>query len=341
MKPPEEAPRPLAELDLDEIEPGLVEATLENRRVLREAGWRWRKYTGPLPECYLEDGVEPVDRPVLITPVAFGIDVVEKMASKARLLVDPDDPNSDYLTADALLLVLDEEPGLRGEVPFWVPVQIRRHIRDLEAKGERDRLYEDHHGTGVMAHVPVRCRWIKADGTRCWRWSSNNVRRSAHCRSHAGYTQDVTELSRGLRDAKVQLANAAGAAAEALEELMLSAASEPVRLKASTEILDRVGVRGGFEVDAKVEVTETNPADVVRERLARLADRVRAAEVEAATGVIAGELVSEAGETGGEGDGEAAESEAVEAEAVTEAVTAEKQAFSPQTASPTLQGELA
>jgi hypothetical protein len=53
---------------------------------------------------------------------------------------------------------------------------------------------------------------------------------------------------------------------------MENAASEPVRLKASTEILDRAGVRGGIEFDARIEVADgRQPAQVVAERLQRLA----------------------------------------------------------------------
>jgi hypothetical protein len=53
---------------------------------------------------------------------------------------------------------------------------------------------------------------------------------------------------------------------------MQNAQSEPVKLKASTEILDRAGVRGGVEFDARLEVTDgRQPAQVVAERLQRLA----------------------------------------------------------------------
>jgi hypothetical protein len=51
---------------------------------------------------------------------------------------------------------------------------------------------------------------------------------------------------------------------------METAESEPVKLKAATEILDRAGVRGGIEIDAKLEVDVRPAAEVVSERLARL-----------------------------------------------------------------------
>ena len=61
-------------------------------------------------------------------------------------------------------------------------------------------------------------------------------------------------------------------AVDVLEELMESTTSEPVRLKASSEILDRAGVRGGMDIGLDIEVTDSrSPAQIVQERLARLA----------------------------------------------------------------------
>jgi hypothetical protein len=59
-----------------------------------------------------------------------------------------------------------------------------------------------------------------------------------------------------------------------LEQLMESAESEPVKLKAATEILDRAGIRGGVEIDAKVEVNERPAEEQIRERLMRLAPKL-------------------------------------------------------------------
>jgi hypothetical protein len=56
-----------------------------------------------------------------------------------------------------------------------------------------------------------------------------------------------------------------------LEELMETAESEPVKLKAATEILDRAGVRGGIEVDTSVNLDVRPAAQVIAERLQRLA----------------------------------------------------------------------
>jgi hypothetical protein len=55
---------------------------------------------------------------------------------------------------------------------------------------------------------------------------------------------------------------------------MESAESEPVKLKAATEILDRAGVRGGVEIDAKIDINERPSEDLIRERLLRLVPHV-------------------------------------------------------------------
>jgi hypothetical protein len=51
---------------------------------------------------------------------------------------------------------------------------------------------------------------------------------------------------------------------------MMTAESEPVALKAATEILDRAGVRGGVEIETTINVDLRPAADVIQERLARL-----------------------------------------------------------------------
>jgi hypothetical protein len=62
-------------------------------------------------------------------------------------------------------------------------------------------------------------------------------------------------------------------AVDVLEQLMETAESEPVRLKASTEILDRAGVRAGMDLNIDVEVTDArSPGQIVQERLMRLAE---------------------------------------------------------------------
>jgi hypothetical protein len=55
---------------------------------------------------------------------------------------------------------------------------------------------------------------------------------------------------------------------------MDSAESEPVKLKAATEILDRAGVRAGFDINSDITVDIRPAASVIQERLQRLATSV-------------------------------------------------------------------
>jgi len=125
------------------------------------------------------------------------------------------------------------------------------------------------------APVPVvRCRQIKKDGERCKKWS---LRGYDKCIKHAGpgaqmpdgnvskYAQAVIEAAR------LRLVDDTDKAIDVLHDLMQPGTSEGIRLKSATEILDRAGIRGGFEIDVDVEVTD-NPADTVKARLAKLAE---------------------------------------------------------------------
>jgi hypothetical protein len=58
---------------------------------------------------------------------------------------------------------------------------------------------------------------------------------------------------------------------DVIEELMQDAQSEPVRLKAAPEILDRAGIKGGMDIGVAIDVTMRSPAEIVAERLQRLA----------------------------------------------------------------------
>jgi hypothetical protein len=69
----------------------------------------------------------------------------------------------------------------------------------------------------------------------------------------------------------MKLTQAAPYAVDMLEDMMLNAESEPVKLKAATEILDRAGVRGGVELDTNVNIDVRPAASVIAERLNRLA----------------------------------------------------------------------
>jgi hypothetical protein len=99
-------------------------------------------------------------------------------------------------------------------------------------------------------------------------WSSGRIKDDGLCRVHLKTQRKPGE---DVERARRKLMQSAPYAVDVLEELMETAISEPVRLKASTEILDRAGVRGGMDIGVDVEVTDArSPAQIVAERLARL-----------------------------------------------------------------------
>lgn len=125
----------------------------------------------------------------------------------------------------------------------------------------------------------VRCVQQKKDGTRCKRWS---IRGYHKCARHAGpgameggnvakYAASVVEAAR------LRLVDNADFSIDVLESLMQPGSSEGIRLKAATEILDRAGIRGGFEVKVEAEVT-VNPSDEINKRLAKLREGAEAVE---------------------------------------------------------------
>jgi hypothetical protein len=89
---------------------------------------------------------------------------------------------------------------------------------------------------------------------------------------------------------------AAPYAVDMLEDLMENAESEPVKLKAATEILDRAGVRGGIEIDSTVNLDVRPAASVIAERIQRLAQgalEANARLAQAGIDVIDAEVVIE------------------------------------------------
>jgi hypothetical protein len=241
----------LADLGIDEVERGICQDTYENRAILRRHKMSW-------DSVYASNGV-PTG---LIQARSPEMDKARRhlsLAEKKPILVDPERPNSDYLTGYDLLA----ESATDYLVPPWVLGATKSYIKEHEdgspPKGKRQ-----------PAAMPVRCRAVKDDGIRCMLWSSGRAKDDGYCRVHLGSIQ--RKPGEDIERARSKLVQAAPYAVDVLEDLMENAASEPIRLKASTEILDRAGVRGGIEFDANVHITDgRSPAQIVAERLTRLA----------------------------------------------------------------------
>lgn len=126
-------------------------------------------------------------------------------------------------------------------------------------------------------HRPLhstRCIAInKSDGKRCRQWAVVGFER---CVTHSGYAKLANLQAyreRVIERARLDLLRAAPYAMERLVEIARDRDINPaVSLKATTEILDRVGVKGGSELDVTVRTEgEMSPAEVIRARLDRLA----------------------------------------------------------------------
>ncbi len=241
----------LSALGLQEHERGVVEDTYENRQVLRGAHMNW-------DTVYDQQG-KPTGLISARTKEMMKERRVLALVEKKPLLLDPDDRNSEYVTG--LDLIVDE--AACNITPPWVVNATRQYLKEQENGGPSNPR------RAALAQ-PHRCRVIKSDGIRCMLWSSGRVKDDGLCRVHLRTQRKPGE---DVERARKKLMQSAPYAVDVLEELMETAQSEPVRLKASSEILDRAGVRGGMDIGLDIEVTDArSPAQIVQERLARLSE---------------------------------------------------------------------
>lgn len=92
------------------------------------------------------------------------------------------------------------------------------------------------------------------------------------CWHHSPKNSQAREYSESVRvAAAMELMNSTDMAVAALVRLMKGANSEAIMLRAATEVLDRGGVRAGVDVNVHAEITDTRAADVLNDRLAKLA----------------------------------------------------------------------
>lgn len=240
----------LSQIGLEEVEKGVCEDTFENRQVLRRAGLNW-------DPVYSTNGI-----PTGLIRARSKQSTVERrilsLSEKKPIMVDPDNRNSDYLTG--LDLIAEEKTDFL--VPPWVIHASRLWIKEQNDGGPRSEKRQP-------LALPHRCRQVKDDGIRCMLWSSGRPKDDGLCRIHLRSTKHKT--SDDIERARTKLVQAAPYAVDLLEDLMENAESEPVKLKAATEILDRAGVRGGIEIDSTINVDVRPAASVIAERLNRLA----------------------------------------------------------------------
>ena len=257
---------------IDEVDRGVCEDSYENRSILRVHRLNWQP---------IYDGNGEITGNIeVLSPEMSARRSERNIEDRRVLLTDDRDLNSDFITEEALLI--EEQSDIL--VPLWVIAATRTWIRIRETRKENPKAMP------LIGGPPTRCRQIKSDGVRCLKWCTGRVTDDGLCTVHLGSKNN--NLTGAVARARQRAYQAAPTAVAILENMMESAESEQVKLKAATEILDRAGIRGGIEIEAKVEVSERPADDIIRERLARLVpqavtlqpqEEVQILEVEAKT----------------------------------------------------------
>ena len=255
----------LSLIGIDEAERGVCEDTYENRALLRRAKLNW------LP-VYATNGI-PTGLIMAVSAEMATERRVMSLSEKQPILVNPENKNSDYLVG----LDLIAEEAADYLVPPWVLGATRTYIKELNNPNPSPKR--------KPLSLPARCAAIKDDGIRCQLWTSGRVQDDGLCRIHLGSVK--RRPGDDIERARAKLTQAAPFAVDMLEQMMETAESEPVKLKAATEILDRAGIRGGVELDTNVNIDVRPAASVIAERLNRLAiNATEAAAKLAEAGVI-------------------------------------------------------
>lgn len=244
----------LSELGIIEHDKGVCEDTYDNRGILRRANLQW-------DYVYDQTG-RPTGLIAARSPEATRERRLLSISEKRPLLQDPTKNNSDFLTGADLLV---DEAACKITPP-WVVGATRAYIKEQDNGGPKS-------DKRAPAALPHRCRFVKSDGLRCLLWSSGRIKDDGLCRVHL---RSIRTPGADIERARQKVVQAAPYAVDVLEELMENATSEPARLKAATEILDRAGVRGGMELDVAIDTSQRSPADIVAERLQRLANAAQA-----------------------------------------------------------------
>jgi hypothetical protein len=239
----------LSELGIIEHERGVCQDTYENRSLLRRANFAY------------DTVYDQMGRPTGLIAARSQEQLRERrvisLTEKRPLLTEPNNNNSDFLTGVDLIL---EDSALRITPP-WVVGATKAWIEEQKNGGPKS-------GKRQPAALPHRCRFIKTDGIRCMLWSSGRTKDDGLCNIHLG---SIKRPGQDVERARAKIVQSAAYAVDVVEELMENATSEPVRLKAATEILDRAGVRGGMELDVGVNVQVRPAHEILAERLQRLA----------------------------------------------------------------------
>lgn len=240
---------------IDSVDLGICEDSYENRRILRENKARWIA-------VFTSKG-EPTNLIQVVTPE---MQQAKLAANKSILLTNPKDLDSDYKTGFNLIVM----PQSDNLVPAWV-LAASRLWEDIEEERQRRGPTGKPYRPAIYG-PPTRCLAKNISGHRCQNWANGRVDANGLCRVHiSNHHHDLeTPGIHTLAKARARMLSASVGAVDELEALMTSATSEPVRLGAAKEILDRSGLRGGFDISGEIKVEVVPAADLVAQRLENL-----------------------------------------------------------------------
>lgn len=126
-----------------------------------------------------------------------------------------------------------------------------------------------------------------------------------HSIAKADPTHDVIRYREQMMDhARIELLRMSPKAAETIEQILDSdTVPAQVKLKAATEVWDRIGIRGGMDLDINAEV-HTDPAEDIRKRLEAMGAGIlhalstQSAPIPEESLPIAGEVIADEPSTG-------------------------------------------
>ncbi len=235
---------------IEEVDNGTCLDTAENRRIIREHKARYQP-------VFTSRG-DPTDYIQVITT-----EMRDAMSRQNRLhiLTDVKNPNSDFLSGVDLLLADADD-----HVPAWVLASTREWRRVKKVRDTEDPKYRPY-----LYGPPARCAAIKSDGTRCYNWTNGTLVYGDWCKSHHKNRPNAEQQAMAMRaKARARIESAALLAAEGLEDLALTATSEPVRLDAYKTLLSLGGIRPGMEIEVKGEIEVVEARSIVAERIQAL-----------------------------------------------------------------------
>lgn len=122
----------------------------------------------------------------------------------------------------------------------------------------------------------LRCTFVRDDGSRCKNFGIRGTGfggMPAMCLTHGGALPPVKKKAESLLlSARMRLVQNADMAVDTLVSLMEPGTADNIRLKASTEVLDRAGIKGS--ADFSVDVNHTvSASDEIKKRLESIATR--------------------------------------------------------------------